>query len=246
MQTLDNSTQDQTQEITALSSDDVYELLFRNNLLTSSVQWDLIKKWETLIGQINQQINLISRKDWNSIWEKQVLHCLSLLSVWKTTPGMEICDFGSGGGLPGVLLAIVCPDLKITMIDATQKKVKVIRQLITDLGLTNAEMVAGRGEDLGKTPDYAQKFALIVCRAVSTLGNLELWTRDLRAPQSSLYVYKGGDLTQEMAELSQCRNLKFIKKYPLTLEGYSGFDEQEKVIVQLSFSNKKNKPRSLH
>ena len=95
--------------------------------------------------------------------------------------------------------------------------------------------MVGRGEELGKFPEWKQRFPIITARSVATLNQLERWTRNLRQPQSTLYLYKGGDLTEEIASVSSVSAVKQICIHPLQLKNYSTFQENRKVIVELQF-----------
>jgi 16S rRNA (guanine527-N7)-methyltransferase len=129
---------------------EVRRICLENDLEISDTQWQLLEKWATLLLDVNQNLNLISRKETDLLWEKQILPCLSLLIFRKIPAGVDVCDFGTGGGLPGVILAIIRPDLRLTLLDSRQKKVAVVQQMIDTLKLSNVQTVHERGEELGK------------------------------------------------------------------------------------------------
>ena len=147
---------------------EVRRICLENDLEISDTQWQLLEKWATLLLDVNQNVNLISRKETDLLWEKQILPCLSLLIFRKIPAGVDVCDFGTGGGLPGVILAIVRPDLRLTLLDSRQKKVAVVQQMIDALNLSNVQTVHGRGEELGKQrPQWRQRFPFVTARAVA-------------------------------------------------------------------------------
>jgi 16S rRNA (guanine527-N7)-methyltransferase len=209
-----------------------------NDLEISDTQWQLLEKWATLLLDVNQNVNLISRKETDLLWEKQILPCLSLLIFRKIPAGVDVCDFGTGGGLPGVILAIVRPDLRLTLLDSRQKKVAVVQQMIDTLSLSNVQTVHGRGEELGKQrPHWRQRFPFVTARAVAPLIDLVLWTSTLRKPESVLHVFKGGEIRDEFKTLTKMVSGFKVKKSLMVLKGYSQFAENQKYIISLEFSS---------
>ncbi|MGK5090402.1 16S rRNA (guanine(527)-N(7))-methyltransferase RsmG [Deltaproteobacteria bacterium TL4] len=219
-----------------LNADLVRSIMAGNGLVVSELQWKLIEQWEQLVIAQNQYLNLISRKDISRFWEKHVLHCASLLVVRPIPPDIQLCDFGTGGGFPGILLAILRPDLQVVLIDSTQKKIRAVERFISELALPNAHAVSGRGEELAQQVQYKNQFSVVVARAVAPLKQLEFWTRKLRKQNSVLHVYKGGDLTEELAELSALKPQPKQEITHINLKGYSEFVKDKKMIVSLHFN----------
>lgn len=160
-----------------------------------------------LYQEWNSKINVISRKDIDSLYEKHVLHSLSIAAVFDCGAGTEIFDLGTGGGFPGIPLAIFFPEAKFVLADSIGKKLKVVEAVAAGIGLTNIETVHSRAEDIKN-----RKFDAVVSRAVAPLGDLWRWSKPLlkkglRVPErgiSGLVCLKGGDLAQEIAD-SRCR-----------------------------------------
>ena len=96
---------------------EVRQICLDNGLIIKNSQWQKLEEWADLLLNYNQEINLVSRKETDLLWEKQILHCLSLLVYLEIPQGLEVCDFGTGGGLPGIILAIIRPDLYLTLVD---------------------------------------------------------------------------------------------------------------------------------
>ena len=216
---------------------EVRRICLENDLEISDTQWQLLEKWASLLLDVNQNVNLISRKEIDFLWEKQILLCLSLL-IYRTIPaGANVCDYGTGGGLPGVILAIVRPDLCLTLLDSRQKKVAVVQQLIETLRLSNVQIVLGRGEILGKQRRWFQRFQFVTARAVAPLINLVRWTTALRQPESVLHIYKGGEIMDEITTLTKEFSGVKVKKSLMVLKGYSHFAENQKYIISLEFSS---------
>lgn len=154
----------------------------------------------------NEKINVISRKDIESLYLKHVLHSFSIAATFPFLPGMEIIDIGTGGGFPGIPLAIFFPDVKFFLSDSIAKKIKVVSEIADALELKNVETFCGRVESI-KT----KKFDFAVSRAVAPLKELWSWSKPLLRKErkmedfkNGLICLKGGDLTQEIAD-SQLR-----------------------------------------
>jgi 16S rRNA (guanine527-N7)-methyltransferase len=169
----------------------------------------LYKEW-------NEKINVISRKDIESLYEKHVLHSLSIAAAFEFTEGMEILDLGTGGGFPGIPLAIFFPEVKFHLVDSIAKKLKVVSAVAETIGLKNVTTQHGRVEEI-----MNRKFDFVVSRAVAPLKDLWIWSKPLlkkaqgtgnkeqgtrnktqtTSPgQPGLICLKGGDLTIEIQE----------------------------------------------
>jgi 16S rRNA (guanine527-N7)-methyltransferase len=157
----------------------------------------LYKEW-------NEKINVISRKDIDSLYEKHILHSLSIAAVFDFPAGTEILDLGTGGGFPGVPLAIFFPEVKFHLVDSIAKKLKIIAAVAEATGLGNITTQHSRVEDIKN-----RKFDFVVSRAVAPLKDLWRWSRPLlktSARKSSddthpgLICLKGGDLALEIQD----------------------------------------------
>jgi 16S rRNA (guanine527-N7)-methyltransferase len=163
---------------------------------------------ETVYNEWNAQINVISRKDIGSLYEKHVLHSLSIAAVYHFAPGSQVIDIGTGGGFPGIPLAIFFPEVKFHLVDSIAKKLKVVEAVALALSLTNISTQHIRAEEI-----RGKKFDIAVSRAVASLKDLWSWSRPLLRPQnisadkpgdllvaSGLICLKGGDLAAEISE----------------------------------------------
>lgn len=151
----------------------------------------------------NQRINLVSRKDVDHLMVRHVLHSLTLAPFIHERPGHRILDVGTGGGLPGLVLAIALPDREVVLVDSIAKKIGVVQALIDDLGLVNARAVRARVERLpGDRP-----FDHVVSRAVARTAKLLAWTRHLRHAGTHCWFLKGGDLREELAAVDGVERL---------------------------------------
>jgi len=179
---------------------------------------DLYREW-------NAQINVISRQDIEALYEKHVLHSLGIAKVIQFKPGTEILDVGTGGGFPGIPLAILFPLVDFHLVDSIGKKIKVVTEVASALGLTNVRAEQTRVEHLDTTYDF------VVSRAVTRLKPFLGWVRykihksgnnDL--PNGVLYL-KGGELAEELAEVPERYRL-----YDLSEHFAEPFFETKKVV----------------
>ncbi|MEI7977440.1 MAG: 16S rRNA (guanine(527)-N(7))-methyltransferase RsmG [Bacteroidota bacterium] len=157
----------------------------------------------TLYADWNSKINVVSRKDFESLYEKHVLHSLAIAKYIQFEKGTKILDIGTGGGFPGIPLAILFPEVEFTLCDSIGKKIKVAEEVSKGLGLTNTDFVVGRVENL------KEEFHFILSRAVAPMETLYRWTQDYIAEEcfnSKLNGYlllKGGDLKEEIKEIKR-------------------------------------------
>ncbi len=166
----------------------------------TEVQLEQFRKLEAVYKEWNEKINVISRRDIDALYEKHVLHSLAIAASCSFDDGAEIVDIGTGGGFPGIPLAIFFPNVSFLLADSIGKKIKVVEEVVGAIGLKNVSAVHGRVEEIrGRTFDYA------VSRAVAPLGELWKWINPLiRQGQKSdefpngLICLKGGDLSNEI------------------------------------------------
>lgn len=176
----------------------------------------------------NSKINLISRKDMDNFYEHHVLHSLAIAKYFDLLPGMKVMDIGTGGGFPGIPLAIMYPQTKFLLVDSIGKKIKVVQDVKKKLGLENVTALNDRAENI------KEKFDVIVSRAVTQLPDFVKWcngklriTNDIEA--GGVLYLKGGDIEEELRSVPKNwkRNMTAISKW---------FEEQyfeEKYVIQL-------------
>ena len=149
---------------------------------------DLYNEW-------NAKINVISRKDIDSLYEKHILHSLAIAAAFDFQPDMDVIDIGTGGGFPGIPLAIFFPRTRFHLVDSIGKKIKVVEAVADAIGLTNITTAHTRAEEI-----KGRKFDVAVSRAVAPLGDLWTWSRPLlRKSGPGLISLKGGDLAAEIS-----------------------------------------------
>ena len=159
------------------------------------------EKLEQLYTEWNEKINVISRKDMNGLYEKHILHSLGIAKVMPFADGTKVLDIGTGGGFPGIPLAILFPEVSFTLIDSIGKKIKVVEAVSEGLGLKNVTAVHGRAEKL------KEKFHFVVSRAVTQMPEFLRWLKgkfekeQFNEKHNGVLYLKGGDLAEELAGL---------------------------------------------
>jgi 16S rRNA (guanine527-N7)-methyltransferase len=178
------------------------EVILRYFSEFTSSQLAQLDQLDTLYRDWNEKINVISRKDIDSLYEKHVLHSLAIAAEFDFAPGLDVLDIGTGGGFPGIPLAIFFPEVRFHLVDSVGKKIKVVNEVASAIGLTNVTTFHGRVESIRN-----RKFDFAVSRAVAPLRDLWSWARPLlrneRRPdghKNGLICLKGGDLAEEIAE----------------------------------------------
>lgn len=168
--------------------------------------YDLYQLW-------NNQINVISRKDTEHFYERHVLHSLGIAKVQPFLPGTMVLDVGTGGGFPGIPLAILFPETKFTLVDSIGKKIKVVKEVAEALGLENVKAINDRAENILVSYDF------IISRAVTKMPEFMAWVKNKTKSKSQhelkngiLYL-KGGDLTEEMAQIKNKINYYDLSNY---------------------------------
>lgn len=173
--------------------------------LTTPLQMEQFAALEGLYNDWNSKINVISRKDMDGLYLHHVLHSLAIAAYMKAVRSPEdlsgeILDLGTGGGFPGIPLAILYPEARFTLCDSVGKKTIVASEVAKAINLQNVEVVNARAESLGKTFDY------VVSRAVTSLDNFYPWVKG-RFTKRILYL-KGGDVVEEIATLMGKNRMK--------------------------------------
>lgn len=175
-------------------------LIFKYFTTLTDKQKSEFEGLEALYQDWNQKINVVSRKDIDELYLRHVLHSLGIAKIQGFNEGSRILDVGTGGGFPGIPLAILFPEVQFTLVDAIGKKVKVVQEVVDGLQLKNVTALHSRVEDL------EGQFDFIVSRAVAAMPTFVRWTRGKTKKDSAherkngiLYL-KGGDLTEELKD----------------------------------------------
>ncbi len=169
----------------------------------SDRQISRFRELQPLYDEWNAKINVISRKDIKQLYERHVLHSMAIARIMQFHPGTDILDIGTGGGFPGIPLAIFFPQSNFTLIDSVRKKINVVSSIATALDLKNVTPLAIRAEHAPGTYDF------VTCRAVARLSTLVEWTRGKvkkssgRGIVNGMLCLKGGDIREELDEIKE-------------------------------------------
>lgn len=195
-------------------------------------QLDQLIKMEELYRDWNSKINVISRKDIDNLYTRHVLHSLSIAAFTTFSNGSRILDLGTGGGFPGIPLAIFFPEVEFYLIDGTRKKIMVVQEIAEALGLKNVQARQVRAEE---TKD---KYDFVLSRAVAPLEQLMLWSQPLiskkerNAIPNGLIALKGGAVDKEIKTLPKGT---YVEKEPLNQYfNDPEFDEKYLIYVPLT------------
>lgn len=178
----------------------------------------------SLYGEWNAKINVVSRKDIEALYTRHVLHSLAIAKVQPFLDGSEVLDVGTGGGFPGIPLAILFPRVQFVLIDAIGKKIKVVQAVAEALGLQNVKAAQIRAEHV------EGRFDFIVSRAVTNMPDFVTWIRNKtkkqnRHPLANGILYlKGGDLSEELSEFPKAIT------HPIQAFFHDPFFETKKVV----------------
>ena len=195
----------------------------------SPLQLQQFASLEGLYQTWNAQINVISRKDTEHFYERHVLHSLAIAKIIQFLPGASVLDIGTGGGFPGIPLAILFPEVQFHLVDSIGKKIKVVQEVAGHLGLTNVKASHARAENVKDRYDF------IVSRAVTQMPIFLTWIKgksaktNLHTFKNGVFYLKGGDLSEELAGLRYP-----VKEFPIAEFFTEEFFETKKVVyVQL-------------
>ena len=182
------------------------------------------QKLELLYQEWNAKINVISRKDIDQLYVNHVLHALAIAKVQKFEPGTYVLDVGTGGGFPGIPLAILFPETRFYLIDIILKKINVVKAIAESLELKNVKAEQIRAENVKGDYDF------IVSRAVTNMPEFVAWTKDKikktnkHELKNGILYLKGGDLTQELIDFPKA------KQYDISDFFSNEFFETKKVV----------------
>ena len=190
----------------------------------TDTQINQFRELEVLYRDWNSKINIVSRKDIDELYLRHVLHSLGIAKVISFQPNSKILDVGTGGGFPGIPLAILFPESQFYLVDSISKKIKVVDEVVKRLGLTNVKTFHSRVEDINGQFDF------IVSRAVTSMPTFVSWVKNKIAKsqnhelKNGILYLKGGDLTEEL------ENYKTVTLYNLSDYFNEDFFETKKVV----------------
>ncbi|MDO8965461.1 MAG: 16S rRNA (guanine(527)-N(7))-methyltransferase RsmG [Algoriphagus sp.] len=183
---------------------------FPNLSETQVAQFDRLQE---LYEDWNSKINVISRKDMDQFYVHHVLHSLGIAKVMAFQPGTKVLDIGTGGGFPGIPLAILFPDTHFHLVDSIGKKIGVVKDVAKQLKLSNVEPQQARAEEL------VRKYDFVISRAVTQMVNFYPWVKnkikkeDINEFQNGILYLKGGDVDEEMEALDKSYVVYHLEDY---------------------------------
>lgn len=223
----------------------LYTLCKKNGVAITDIQIRQLSTFKTDLLAWNKKINLISRKNEDNLWKGHISLSISLLFKIDFRPSAKILDLGTGGGLPGIPLAIMLPGCSFLFLDSTQKKITAVQSMIESLELANAKSIWGRAEDVQQMPLFHHSFDAVVARSVSNLSNLCEWGFPFLKPGSgenvfdekiiiaapSLITFKGAEIEAEEHDARRIYPGIVFNSVPLIFSGSEDFDNFDKKLI---------------
>ncbi|WMJ72734.1 16S rRNA (guanine(527)-N(7))-methyltransferase RsmG [Cytophagaceae bacterium ABcell3] len=201
------------------------ELILKYFPNISEEQKKKFEQLEYLYKEWNEKINVVSRKDIDQLYERHILHSLGIAKVIQFKARTSVLDIGTGGGFPGIPLAIMFPDVHFFLVDSIGKKIKVVKAIAEALELNNVKAEQIRAEKID------EQFDFIVSRAVTDLKTFRGWTKgkllkgNFNTLDNGILYLKGGDLSEEIKEVN-----KKVREFPLSEYFQEPFFETKKVV----------------
>ena len=197
----------------------------------SAEQRERFAQLDPLYKEWNAQINVVSRQDIDNLTERHVLHSLAIAKLFQFKPEAQILDLGTGGGFPGIPLAIFFPETQFVLVDAMGKKIRVVQEVAAALGLNNVKAIHARVESLKLGPT----FDFVVTRGVAPLTQLMFWShkflkkKHLHAYPNGLIALKGGRLDAEIKALPG-NGFNYSELFPIRKMFKEEFFEEKSVV----------------
>lgn len=217
------------------SFENIESQLIRAGYPPTDAQGAALRHYVEHLLEWNAKVNLISRKDEEQVWLHHILHSLAPLTM-KLLPERGVyIDLGSGGGLPGIPLAIMLSSSTFVLVDSIAKKMRAVEDMLAKLELGNVRCITGRIEDM---PELKASADVVLARGVTRLLSLARWTWPLLRPKGArmLLAWKGGDIRGELGESKQHAKLESVATHDIFIEGEPYFTTEEKKIVEIRFS----------
>ena len=173
-----------------------FDLLRRYHTEISQEKLKIYKSLYDIYNEKNKKVNLISRKDFENFYLHHIIHSLSITKFELVKKENKIIDLGTGGGLPGIPLAIYYNNKKFILVDSIRKKISAVDEIIKELNVKNISTINNRIENLNINAD------IIICRSVSSIENIIRWTKGVLNKKGKLILLKGGNVNKELKNIS--------------------------------------------
>jgi 16S rRNA (guanine527-N7)-methyltransferase len=207
-----------------------------NGIVLDRRQMDNINRFHDELVTWNQRINMISRTDIENIYERHILHSLSILKYATIAPKARCMDVGTGGGFPGIPLKIALPEIRMLLVDSIAKKSKTAGMFGQHTGLRDIAAKTIRAEALADSTEFRGVFDVITARAVAPLVQLISWVQPLLKPDAQMLFLKGGDLEAEITESVKKFPSLTVEEHLIDLTGAPWFKKQHKKLLVCRFN----------
>ena len=202
-----------------------------NNIVLDKEQIWQLERYHNEMIYWNEKVNLISRKDEQNFLEKHILHSLTVLKYFEFPSKTRMLDVGTGGGLPGIPLAIAKPDIQAILVDSIAKKIKVTDMFAKHTGLKTIRTIATRVEEMQGSGQFNNYFDVIVSRAVAKIPSVISWVNKMIKSNGVLILWKGGEIDEEIESVyKQFKNIK-IDIIDINMLGAEYFMTDHKKLV---------------
>ncbi len=224
-------------------------ILQKNRVSITDTQLDLIGGYADLLLSWNKSVNLVSRKDEGNLWSAHILLSIAFLFEAHFPRGIAVLDLGTGGGLPGIPLSIMKPEVQFTLLDSIGKKVDAVADMIGRLGLSNVTAVRARAEEYGATDAGRKRFDAVLARGVADLSVLINWSlpllRDVQpavrgipggsfdGSYPALLALKGGSLDDEIRRAEKRYPGVAVIRKPLRFEGMDALEQSGRQFLTI-------------
>ncbi|HLP15640.1 MAG TPA: 16S rRNA (guanine(527)-N(7))-methyltransferase RsmG [Bacteroidota bacterium] len=225
-------------------------ICLHNGVAITDIQLSLLSRYRELLADWNTKINLISRKDAEHIWDTHILLSLAYVFVVPFPVTGRVLDLGTGGGLPGIVLAVMRPECSFTLLDSIRKKTTAVSHMATELGLSNVDVVNARAEEINHLPRHRNIYDIVTARSVSELSNLLSWGLPFLKKKGasaspgtnepavgatrlkpSIVMLKGSEIETELAAARKAFPHVRFESTPLVFRGSEGVVSTDKQII---------------
>lgn len=219
----------------------------KNNFKITDESLVTLENYVSLLLAWNSKVNLISRKDEENIWLRHILGSIGFLFHFDIQRPSRLIDVGTGGGLPGIPIAILYPDVEVTLVDSVNKKITSVKDIISKLPIQNVKAICGRAEELSKQLNYNHAFDYVISRAVAPAKDIVRWCKGfLKEEQSlvntqkqgkrflplgSILMLKGGDMEKEILDLRLKMETQSVQIHPLFAKAVPQSDFMDKKLL---------------
>ncbi|GAB1429576.1 hypothetical protein MASR2M18_04080 [Ignavibacteria bacterium] len=218
-----------------MDSLETWTMLSAEGIVLDREQMRRLERFADEITYWNEKVNMISRRDAENLWERHIAHSLTILKYCNIPQKSRLLDVGTGGGFPGIPLAIARPDIFVTLTDSIAKKAKMTKMFAQHTGLKTIESLNIRVEMLATDKRHLNYFDVITARAVASASEVIGWTRKLLKKGGQYVFLKGGDLSGELDEARFHYPDAEITETQISMRGMAWFEQDEKKIVSVRF-----------